>query len=236
MKRRDSIKTLLIGGLAGTALGTQACKKDINEPPAEIVLDGGYGRTAAEKIYDEKLRAEVFLTDVELTTIATLCDIILPATTSAGSAIDAKVPAFIEFIVKDLPTNQLPIRGGLMWLDGESNKRFNTAFSVCSKEQQLQIIEDIAYPDPDNKNPEMAPGIAFFSRMRNLTLTGYYTTKIGIDDLGYVGNSPNLWDGVPQEVLDKHGLAYPESWMPKFVNHETRATVAEWDSEGNLLT
>jgi len=236
MKRRDSIKTLLIGGIAGTTLATQACKADGSEIGADLVSDAGYGRTPEELLHDEKIKAEVFLTDVELTSIATLCDIILPATASAGSATEAAVPEFIEFIVKDLPNNQLPIRGGLMWLDGEANNRFNTNFVGCTKEQQIEIVEDIAYPDPDNKKPEMGPGIAFFSRMRNLTLTGYYTTRMGFDDLGYAGNSPNMWDGVPQDVLDKHGMSYPDSWMPKFVNHEKRGDVAEWDESGNLIT
>lgn len=237
MKRRDSLKTLLIGGIAGATIPLQGCRTDVVEETKEIISStGGYGRTPSEKEHDEKLRSEVYLNERELTTIATLCDIILPATPTAGSATEAKVPEFIEFIVKDLPTHQLPLRGGLMWLNGEATKRFNKAFVACTNEEQIAIVEDIAYPDPDEEKPEMAPGISFFNRMRNLTMTGYYTTKMGIDDLGYVGNRPNLWDGVPQEVLNKHGLSYPEEWMPKFVNHETRDVQAEWDDQGNLLT
>ncbi|MEE9373520.1 MAG: hypothetical protein V3V00_10755 [Saprospiraceae bacterium] len=72
--------------------------------------------------------------------------------------------------------------------------------------------------------------------MRNLTLTGYYTTKMGIDDLGYVCNRPNVWDGVPQDVLDKHGLSYPTEWLPKFVDQSKRNVQAKWDEDGNLLT
>ena len=102
--------------------------------------------------------------------------------------------------------------------------------------QQIEIVDDIAYPDPEGKKTEMGPGIEFFKRMRNLTLTGYYTTKMGIDDLGYVGNRPNTWDGVPQDVLDKHGMSYPEEWLPKFVDHSKRDIQAEWDEAGNLLT
>ncbi len=237
MKRRDTLKTLLIGGIAGATIPLQGCKTDAVEKVEEVISAGsGYGRTPSEKIHDEKVNEEVYLNEGELSTIAVLCDIILPATPTAGSATDAEVPAFIDFIVKDLPYHQLPIRGGLMWLNGESTKRYNKAFIDCSSEEQISIIDDIAYPDPDNKKPEMAPGISFFDRMRNLTMTGYYTTKMGIDDLGYVGNRPNLWDGVPQEVLDKHGLSYPEEWMPKFVNHETRDVQAEWDEKGNLIS
>lgn len=237
MKRRDSLKTLLIGGIAGATIPLQGCRTDIVEEAKEAVsLDGAYGRTPAEKAHDEKVKAEIFLNEGELSTIATLCDIILPATSTAGSATDAKVPEFIEFIVKDLPYHQLPMRGGLMWLNGESTKRFNKAFVDCINAEQIKIVDDIAYPDPNNEKPDMAPGRAFFNRMRNLTMTGYYTSKMGIDDLGYVGNRANLWDGVPQEVLDKHGMSYPEEWMPKFVNHDTRDIQAEWDEAGNLIS
>jgi len=237
MKRRDSIKSLLVGGIAGASIATTGCKIDPTEnTTAELSTAQLYGRTPSELAIDEKLAAEVFLNDHELATIATLCDIILPATATAGSATDAGVPAFIDFIVKDISAHQLPMRGGLMWLDGEANKRYNKLFIDCSDKEQLIIIDDIAYPDKDNKHPELAAGRTFFNRMRNLTLTGYYTSKIGLDDLGYKGNRPNTWDGVPQEVLDKHGLAYPKEWLPKFIDHEKRNVQAEWDDQGNLLT
>jgi len=237
MKRRDSFKALLIGGIAGATIPLQGCKTDVVEKAEAVVSKGSvYGRTPAEKKHDDKVNEEVFLNEGELATVAILCDIILPATPTAGSATEAAVPEFIEFIIKDLPYHQLPMRGGLMWLNGESTKRFNKSFADCSSEEQISIVDDIAYPDPDNKKPEMGPGISFFNRLRNLTMTGYYTTKMGIDDLGYVGNRPNLWDGVPQEVLDKHGLSYPKEWMPKFVNHDTRDVQAEWDEKGNLIT
>jgi hypothetical protein len=58
---------------------------------------------------------------------------------------------------------------------------------------------------------------------------------MGIDDLGYKGNSPNLWDGVPQDILEKHGLSYEKNWLPKFVDHSKRNETAEWDDNGNLL-
>ena len=72
--------------------------------------------------------------------------------------------------------------------------------------------------------------------MRNLTLTGYYTSEIGVKDLGYQGNRPGVWDGVPQDVLDQHGLSYDREWLSKCVDQSTRMNIAEWDDEGNLLT
>jgi len=209
MKRRDTIKSLLVGGVAGVSVTTVGCKTEQVDVPEVLPKGLGYGRTASEEEHDAAVLKAIFLNDHELETIAILCDIILPPTASAGSATDAEVPEFIEFIVKDLPDNQLPMRGGLMWLDGESNKRFDKLFKACSHDQQISIVEDIAYPNPSNADYE--PGVAFFDLMRNLTLTGYYTTKMGVKDLGYKGNIPNVWDGVPKDVLDKHGLSYPDS-------------------------
>ena len=123
-----------------------------------------------------------------------------------------------------------------MWLNTESNNRFGKAFKDCSEQEQIEIVEDIAYPDPDNNKPTMAHGIQFFDLMRNLTLTGYYTSKIGIKDLGYKGNTPNVWDGVPADVLKKHGLEYDPKWLPKFVDQEKRDVQAEWDEDMNLIT
>ena len=235
MDRRETLKSLLVGGVAGAAIGTAGCKVPESEQP--VLEKGlGYGRTPSEEAHDLKMASEQFFNNHELSTIAVLCDIILPATSNAGSATDAKVPEFVEYIANDIPNHQIPLRGGLMWLDGESNKRFNKLFTSSSQSEQISIIEDIAYPDADNNKPEMGPGIEFFKRMRNLTLTGYYTTKMGIDDLGYVGNRPNIWDGVPQDVLDKHGLSYDEDWLPKFVDQSKREIQAEWDTDGNLIT
>ena len=107
----------------------------------------------------------------------------------------------------------------------------NTKFTYRSDEKEL--LDEIAYPD--SASPEVAQGVNFFNRMRNLVLTGYYTTRMGIDDLGYQGNTPNTWDGVPAEVLAKHGLAYDPAWVAKCIDQEKRAVVAEWDAEGNLV-
>lgn len=236
MKRRDTLKTLLVGSVAGATLTTTGCRSDEVQTKLNQSDNLNYGRTPSEKQHDKQVLSETYFTTHELETIAVLCDIILPATESAGSASDAEVPAFIEFIVKDLPYHQLPLRGGLMWLDGESNRRFNKVFKACDNSEQIEIVDDIAYPDPENTRPMMGPGIKFFSDIRNLTLTGYYTTKMGFDDLGYVGNRPNLWDGVPSDVLKDHDVDYDTEWLSKCINHDQRETIAEWDNEGNLLT
>ncbi|MEM1122586.1 MAG: gluconate 2-dehydrogenase subunit 3 family protein, partial [Bacteroidota bacterium] len=212
---------------------TEGSTSPVEEPKETIGL---YGRQPKEAARDQRIMAGVYLNEHELATIAVLCDIILPATEAAGSATDAEVPAFIEFIVKDIESHKLPMRGGLMWLDGEANRRFNKEFVSCSDAEQIQIVEDIAYPDDNNDKPEMSPGISFFNLMRNLTLTGYYTSRMGFDDLGYTGNYPNAWDGVPKEVLANHEVDYDPEWIAQCVDQSKSHVTAEWDEDGNLLT
>jgi hypothetical protein len=237
MDRRDTIKSILLGGVAG-GLVLQGCKTEVQKDPAttdESTSEpgGGYGRVPEELARDKALMAQEFFNLHEMATIAVLADMILPADENSGSAGDAEVPAFIEFIVKDMPSHQVPMRGGLMWLDHEANSRFGNAFVNCSAQQQIAIVDDIAYPD--TVKPQHSQGAKFFSLMRDLTMTGFYTTKIGIDDLGYVGNVPNVWDGVPEEELQKHGLAYDREWLVKCINQDQRAKDPVWDELGNLI-
>ena len=126
----------------------------------------------------------------------------------SGSATDAKVPDFIEFIVKDMPEHQVPVRGGLKWLDRHSTNKHNKQFVACTPAEQIGIVDEIAYPK--KAKPEVSQGVSFFNKMRDLVTTGFYTSEIGVKDLGYMGNVPNQWNGVPADVLKQHGLAYTD--------------------------
>ena len=236
MDRRETLKTMMVGAIAGASIGTAGCAPNKETETAAQPESPLYGRTPKELERDAALMKEQFFTPSEASTLAVLCDIILPATPSAVSAVDAGVPEFVEFIAKDMPNHQVPLRGGLMWLNTESNRRYNKAFEACSNSEQIEIIEDIAYPFKDDENSNFGPGVAFFNLVRNLTLTGYYTSKPGLADLGYKGNIPNIWDGVPEDVLAEHGMSYDQEWLDKCINQDTREAIAEWDDEGNLLT
>ncbi len=235
MDRRESLKSLLVGSLAGGLLLNGCTPETEKEIPVISDKDlGDYGRTPKEKLRDEQLMSEQFFSEHELETIAVLADLILPATSTAGSATEAGVPEFVEFIAKDIPEHKIPLRGGIMWLDSYSNRVFNKEFIACEASQQKDILDAIAYPA--NSSPEVEQGVRFFSIMRNLTLTGYYTTKMGINDLGYIGNSPNIWNGVPEEVLQEHGMQYDEEWLSKCIDQSKRDVLAEWDEDGNLIS
>lgn len=223
MKRRDSIKAILVGTVASSVL-VDACKTADEKANASDVSSAGVStidRTKEEAALQAKLMAETFFTKHEMATIAVLSDIIIPKDDVSGSATDAGVPDFIEFIVKDMPQHQTPMRGGLRWLDLESSKRFEKAFIECDSKQQIAIVDDIAYPE--KAKPEMKQGVAFFNLMRNLTATGFYTSEIGVKDIGYEGNKPNQWNGVPDDVLKQYGIAYSEKELKECISFEKTA-------------
>ncbi len=219
MKRRDVIKNIALSGFGLGIVEKANATNTPNTPPQYLEAETAVlaenpdpkipaGRTKEEAIRDEKLKKEVFFTPHELKTVTVLSDIILPADSTSGSASQAGVPAFIEFTMKDQPQYQTPMRGGIMWLDSQARKRFEKKFILCTKPQQLEIVDDIAYPD--KAKIEHKQGVAFFNLMRNLTMTGFYTTEMGFKDLGYVGNRPNNWEGVPKDVLAQYGLTESE--------------------------
>ena len=213
MDRRKSIKTIAFGTLSAGFLleGCKLEKKDAPKPPLAANADFTIDRTKEEAERDKALMSQNFFSDHEMATIGILADIIIPEDEVSKSATAAGVPAFIDFIVLDMPNHQVPMRGGLRWLDIESYKRFEKSFKDASESQRMQIVEDIAWPE--KAKPEMKRGVAFFNLMRNLTATGFYTSEIGVKDLGYVGNTPNKWNGVPDDVLKQYGLAYSEKEM-----------------------
>ncbi|TCD10702.1 gluconate 2-dehydrogenase subunit 3 family protein [Pedobacter frigidisoli] len=205
MNRRDSIKALGITALS-TAVLVEACKQPETKTevaaPAETTKE--VGREQWEMDRDKKLKSETFFDMHEMATITVLADIIIPKDDVSGSASDAKVPEFIEFIVKDIPEHKVPMRGGLKWLDIYSFNKFQKSFVELSSSDQLSIVDEIAYPK--KARPEMQAGVAFFNRMIDLTASGFYTSEIGVKDIGYVGNSPNQWAGVPDDVLKQYGM------------------------------
>ena len=221
MDRRRSIKTLVIGGISIGAIA-EACNRQDNSPvaPAATGKDSivaGINRMKEELAHEKKINAEpVFFTADEMATITLLGDIIIPKDEVSGSASDAQVPAFIEFIVKDKPEHQTPLRGGLRWLDVQCLNRYNKAFKDCEHTQQMEMVDEIAWPK--KAKPEMTQGVAFFNLMRNLVATGFYTSEMGVKDIGYIGNAPYQWNGVPADVLKQYNLAYTEKELKECIS------------------
>lgn len=208
MDRRKSLKLLATGALTAP-LAIAGCKEvDKTEKSTEPTFS--YDRSPDEVQLEKKLLIQApFFTVAEMATLHVLVDIIIPKDAISGSASEAGVPAFIEFIVKDMPQHQTPLRGGLRWLDMETFRQHGKRFTACNNQEQLMIIDSIAYPEAVKGNRKQ--GVQFFNLLRNLTATGFYTSEAGVKDLGYAGNQANQWNGVPQDVLDQYQIQYSES-------------------------
>ena len=218
MDRRKSLKAIALGTVS-TAFLLDACKlsdkKEAGNGSGQT-SDGGatnakepdINRMKEEAAHYKEETSYTFFTPEEMATITVLGDIIIPKDNVSGSASDAKVPEFMEFIVKDMPEHQVPVRGGLRWLDMQCSTRYGKAFTDCSNQQQMEIVDAIAYPK--KAKPDMMAGVSFFNLIRDLTATGFYTSQIGIKDVGYLGNTPNQWNGVPADVLKQYNMAYTD--------------------------
>jgi len=223
MDRRKSLKALALGTVS-TGMLLDACKlADKKEADNKVVAkdsnDGnptGINRMKEEAEHYKEVTSTTFFTPEEMATITVLGDIIIPKDDVSGSASDAKVPEFIEFIVKDKPEHQVPMRGGLRWLDLQCYNRYQNSFKDCNKQQQIEMVDEIAYPK--KAKPEMKQGVAFFNLMRNLTATGFYTSEIGGKDVGYMGNTPNQWNGVPADVLKQYNVAYTDKELKECIS------------------
>ncbi len=220
MDRRKSIKAIALGTVGAGILATACNPADKKEDTTAALPAANFDRTPEEAARDNKIAADKFLTEHELATITVLADIIIPKDEVSGSASEAGVPAFIDFIVKDMPHYQTPLRGGLRWLDVQMMNQYNNAFKDCTSAQQIAMVDQIAYPE--KAKPEMSQGVQFFNTMRNLTATGFYTTQMGVKDLGYMGNQPNQWNGVPDDVLKQYGLAYSEKELKECINFDVQ--------------
>ena len=151
--------------------------------------------------------APKFFTAAEFRTARILADMIIPRDERSGNASDAGVPEFMDFMMTDRPTNQTWMRAGLAWLDAQSNTRFAKPFADATEAQRDQILNDIAWPA--RAPATMTDGVNFFNRFRDLTSSGFWSSRIGVKDLQYKGNLfVAEWNGCPPAALNKLGVNY----------------------------
>ena len=193
MKRREMLK-ILLAAPAATMAWTDA-------EAVQAATSAQAARAAAEPFVPK------FFTAAELRFVRVLADIVIPKDERSGSASDAGVPEFMDFMMLEQPGRQVAMRGGLAWLDRECQLRFDKVFLDCSDAQRTAVLDDIAWPA--KAKPEFAHGVAFFNSFRDLTAAGFWTTRMGIDDLQYLGNrSVARWNGCPDAALKKLGVSY----------------------------
>ena len=153
--------------------------------------------------------APTFFTPHEWETVRLLADLVIPRDERSGSATDAGVPEFMDFMMGDRPDGQVPMRGGLAWLDNEAYERTGKTFLTSAEAERTAILDDVAWPK--KARPEMSQGVAFFNMFRDMTASGFWTSKMGVTDLDYQGNTfVAEWKGCPPEALQKLGVHYED--------------------------
>jgi gluconate 2-dehydrogenase gamma chain len=208
LSRRDLLKLAAVAPLAGVAASPQA--ERIERFMQSLAQSG------AQQGYVPK-----FFTAKEFRTVRLLADYVIPRDDRSGSATDAKAPEYMDFVLNDELTsenNRITMRGGLAWLDNECRKRFaNKTFIQATDLERRQVLDDIAFPR--KARPEMAAGVTFFNRFRDMTAAGFFSSKMGWDDLRYIGNVFNPdWNGCGDAANAKLGVSH--DLMNTFVRPE----------------
>lgn len=166
---------------------------------------------AAQKALAEVAQGKPYVpknfTPHEWRTVRLLVDYVIPRDERSGSATDAGVPEFMDFMLGERTDMQTPMKGGLAWLDTESRRRQRVTFAVATDAQRRAILDDIAWP---KKAPSsMSHGVAFFNSFRDLTAGGFFSSKMGVADVQYIGNSAVAeWKGCPKAATDRLGVSY----------------------------
>jgi len=146
-----------------------------------------------------------FFTAHEYATVAVLVDLIIPKDERSGSATDAGVPEFMDFMMIDQPRRKVAMRGGLAMIDRLATDRFGKRFVNGTDRERRQLLDEIAYTS--NPDRGLSQAITFFNSFRDLTASGFWSTKMGVADLQYQGNVfVSEWTGCPDAALKKLGV------------------------------
>ena len=178
ISRRDVLKSLAMSAAATSVL------RVIPAQAAEYAHHMVAAEKAATKVYAPK-----FFPAHEYKTLQALCQTIIPADADSGGAIEAGAPEFIDLLTSENTEYQRMLGGGLLWLDGTCSDRYGKVYLDCSPQQQNEILDQIAYRNNAVTNSGLGQGVEFFSFLRNMTADGFFTSEIGIEYLGYIGNT-----------------------------------------------
>lgn len=180
ISRRDILKSLTLTAITGSVL--RIIPAEAAEYAHRMVREAK--ATAENQVYAPKFFSPHFYK-----TLQTLCQTIIPADEQAKGAMEAGAPEFIDLITSENKDYQIALGGGLMWLDNTCIDRYGKVYLDCTPEQQKEILDLIAYRKNFKRDPSLGQGIEFFGMLRRLTAAGYFTSEIGIEYLGYIGNT-----------------------------------------------
>ena len=179
VSRRDVLRSLAVGATAGSVLTM------IPARAAEFA----HNLVRKEKAAAAGKYVPKFFPAKQFDTLVSLCDTIIPKDERSGGAVEAGAPEFIDLITSENVEYQTQFGGGLMWLDNHCIDEFGKVYMECTPEQRKTTLDLIAYRKNAKARPELQQGVAFFAVLRNMTCDGFYTSKIGIEDLQYIGNT-----------------------------------------------
>src|SRR6266481_1570316 len=180
LSRRDILKTLALTAAGGSVL--QVIPAQAAEYAHQAVRKDK--AAAASGKYTPK-----YFTPHQYETLTSLCETIIPKDEKSGGAIEAGAPEFIDLLTSENEKYQLRLGGGLFWLDSFCTDRYGKVFLECTPEQRTIVLDAIAYRENARQDSSLSQGVAFFAFLRRLTCDGFYTSKVGIADLQYIGNA-----------------------------------------------
>jgi gluconate 2-dehydrogenase gamma chain len=178
VSRRDVLKSL------STAAAATSVLRVIPLQAAEYA----HHMISTEKAESKGVYTPKYFPASQYKTLRVLCEQIFPADADCGGAVEAGAPEFIDLLTSENPHYQLTLGGGLMWLDSACIDKYGSAYLACTPQQQTEMLDCIAYRKNAMKDPSLSQGVEFFAFLRNLTADGFFTSKIGIQYLGYIGN------------------------------------------------
>lgn len=197
LARRDAVRLLAVAPLAAFAVTLEDVERAATSARDALsaLLQRGAQFTPS------------FFTPEEWVLVRRLADYVIPRDERSGSATDAAVPEFMDYMMTAYPEMARAVRTGLRWMDTQSRARFGKRFVQGTTREQVALLDAIAYPA--KAAAPMKPGAEFFTRFRNLTASGFWSSRMGVADLQYVGNRPqSTWNGCPPAALAKLGVRY----------------------------
>jgi gluconate 2-dehydrogenase gamma chain len=180
VSRRDILKTLAMGAVGGSVL--QVIPAQAAEFAHQMVRKEKAASAAGK--YTPK-----YFSAHQYETVSALCDAIIPKDEKSGGAVEAGAPEFIDLLTSENPEYQLKLGGGLFWLDSFCTDRYEKTYLECTPQQRKEVLDLIAFRKNAKQDATLSQGVAFFAFLRNMTCDAFYTSKIGIEDLQYIGNT-----------------------------------------------
>lgn len=194
MNRREMLASITAGAAAF------AIPREGLEAAAAHAQDALHAEAMAEQQGRQQAYQPKQFTVDDYRFVTILVDYVIPRDARSGSATQAGVPQFMDFILDEYPSNRTWMKDGIAWMNAECRRRFGKGFISCTDTERRELLDAIAYPR--RARAEDRAGVDFFNRFRNLTASGFWTSRIGIADLGYIGNRPVAeWVGTPPNVL-----------------------------------